>query len=101
MFGRSSRGTSFNPCTTAFESPNASHDSAPGIRMPRIVSSRPGSGIPPIVSGAFVVVSQSPSSAASFIGCRSATSFAARSPTNTCTGASTSPNVSPTASARR
>ena len=57
--------------------------------------------MPPIVNGASDVVSHSPSIAASFIGWRSATSFAARSPTNACTGASTSPNVSPTASARR
>ena len=102
MFGRSPGGTDFSPCTTASVSPYASHDNPPGIRIPSTVSLPAWeTGCRRSSAGRPTVVSHSPSIAASFIGCRSATSFAARSPTNTCTGASTSPNVSPTASARR
>ncbi len=48
--------------------PVASHDSPFGMRIPRMVSSRAVSGMPPIVSGAPAVVCHSASIAASFAG---------------------------------
>ena len=75
-FGRSCGGTSFSPghdrVRLAVREPRQRRR---GSRCPGSSPRGQGSGMPPIVSGASAVVSQSPSIAASFIGCRSATSL--------------------------
>jgi hypothetical protein len=99
--GRSSGGTLSSPITRPFGSWSASTDSSLGMAIPPFSSPADSSYQPPIVNGAPSWVRWSPSKAASFTGCDSATVRPAQSPITVCTGAASAANARVTTSAVR
>src|SRR3990172_525672 len=99
--GTASSGKLLRPLISASESSNARKLASLGISMAYRVLPAPGSGMPPILSGAPLSVSNWASIAANFSGWLWARNLALRSPETICNGVATAPTASPRTNAFR